>query len=224
MDEEIEPSPGAAMLPIALAVLAIALGAAGLYFGINASQQLTPLTDSVDAGTSSAARLEKQLASIETRLTELTVSSEQLEQTVERLRIYGSQNEQTLKQVAAAARSNRQEIVTLAEKMKELAAGVATGGTIPQPSIGPGSAVNQRQTSGGRADPRAELPDRAADTPTAADTATAAGSYQIQAGDTFAKIAAERGIRLNALLEANPDVDTRRLQIGQAIQLPPADE
>lgn len=216
MDEENESASGASMLPIALAVLAIALGGAGLYFGINASQQLSPLTDSVDAGSSSAARLEKQLASIETRLVELGATSDELAKTVERLRIYGSQSEQAVKQVASAARSNRQEIVTLAEKMKELAEGVASGG---RPS---GAATNTASTANTSAQSSSSGANRPELSGAAPGSGNEAGSttYRIQAGDTFARIATERGISLNALLDANPDVDTRRLQIGQVIQIP----
>jgi LysM repeat protein len=224
MDEEIESPPAGSMLPIALAVLAIALGGAGLYFGINASRQLTPLTDSVDAGTSSAARLEKQLSSIETRLTELGVSRDQLEKTVERLRIYGSQSERSVKQVVSATQSNRQEIVTLAQKMKELAAGVGSGSRPSNVGSNATSAAagnNQGNGSGNIAD-RAELP--GAGSSTGPGSQNSSTTYRIQPGDTFAKLATERGLSLSALLDANPEVDTRRLQIGQVIQLPNADE
>lgn len=207
------------MLPIALAVLAIALGGAGLYFGINASQQLSPLTDSVHAGTSSTARLEKQLSSIETRLTEFGASSDELEKTVERLRIYGSQSEQAVKRVTSAAQSNRQEIITLAEKMKELADGVASGGARRNAATDSNTAANENnQSNGGSSAPRPE--GLRSDANAESGDPNGATTYRIQPGDTFARIATERDISLNALLDANPDVDTRRLQIGQIIQLP----
>lgn len=206
------------MLPIALAVLAIALGGAGLYFGINASQQLSPLTDSVDAGTSSSARLEKQLSSIETRLTEIGASSEQLEKTVERLRIYGSQSEQAVKQVASAARSNREEIVTLAGKMNELAETIVSGGNTRNAASDSGQGSGSSSQSSSSSAVRPALAEGDSDSQSAGEGG--ASSYRIQPGDTFAKIATKRGISLNALLDANPDVDTRRLQIGQTIQLP----
>lgn len=218
MDEEIESSPGASMLLIALAVLAIALGSAGLYFGINASQQLSPLTDSVDAGTSSTARLEKQLSSIETRITEIGASSDELAKTVERLRIYGSQSEQAVQKVASAARSNRQEIVTLAEKVQELAERIAEAGSATSATANTSADTGANGPDSGGSTVRPELP--GAGSPPDSNNPDGASTYRIEAGDTLAKIAAERGISLNALLDANPDVDTRRLQIGQEIRLP----
>ena len=46
------------------------------------------------------------------------------------------------------------------------------------------------------------------------------GSYTIKAGDTFGRIADKTGVNLQALLDANPDADPRRLRIGQVINLP----
>ncbi len=218
MDEEIESSSGASILPIAMAVLAVALGGAGLYFGINASQQVSPLADSIDSGTSSVARLEKQLSSIETRLAEIGASSEQLGKTVERLRIYGTQSEQAVKQVASAARSNREEIVTLAGKMNELAESITSGGSTRSAPPGPGQSSDSSSQSRVSASVRPALAEGDSDAQSGSERS--GRSYRIQAGDTFAKIATKLGISLNALIDANPDADTRRLQIGQTIQLP----
>ena len=45
-------------------------------------------------------------------------------------------------------------------------------------------------------------------------------TYKIQSGDTFGKIASQKGVRLDALFEANPDADPRRLSIGKEINIP----
>ena len=55
------------------------------------------------------------------------------------------------------------------------------------------------------------------------ETFTASGSamtYKIQSGDTFGKIASQKGVRLDGHLEANPDADPRRLSIGKEIIIP----
>ena len=41
-------------------------------------------------------------------------------------------------------------------------------------------------------------------------------------GDTLGAIAHKNGISLKALMEANPGVNPKKLQIGQKIQIPPA--
>ena len=45
-------------------------------------------------------------------------------------------------------------------------------------------------------------------------------TYVIVSGDTFAKIAAKLGVSLQAIIDANPDADPRRLAIGQKIVIP----
>lgn len=46
------------------------------------------------------------------------------------------------------------------------------------------------------------------------------GIHRVEPGDTFSKIAQEYGVKLAALLAANPEVNPRALQIGQAIVIP----
>lgn len=49
---------------------------------------------------------------------------------------------------------------------------------------------------------------------------TVCGSYVIKAGDTFWKLAQERGTPVEIFMSANPGVVPERLQIGQQINLP----
>ena len=56
------------MPPLALDLLSILLGGAGLYLGLTAKQQLAPLKKSADKGSSSAAPIHKQLSKIYTRI------------------------------------------------------------------------------------------------------------------------------------------------------------
>jgi len=48
----------------------------------------------------------------------------------------------------------------------------------------------------------------------------AASTYVIVSGDNFGKIAGKFGVAVQAILDANPDADPRRLAIGQTIQIP----
>lgn len=58
-------------------------------------------------------------------------------------------------------------------------------------------------------------------TATCVDSSTGVSStYAIQSGDTFFLIAADLGITLDSLVDANPDADAGNLQIGQLINIP----
>lgn len=46
------------------------------------------------------------------------------------------------------------------------------------------------------------------------------GTYSVVAGDTPASIARKYGVKLDALLAANPGLDPRRMKIGQTLNIP----
>lgn len=197
MEDEIESSSGASMLPIALALFAAVLGGAGLYFGMNASRQLMPLTESVDAGSSSSARLNKQIESLETRVAELSAQNRQLKESLQRTGRETSQALRSANQAASGVSANRDELVKLASSMQEFAKSGA------RPSA-----------------PSSARPKTGASETSEATASASPGTYAIQSGDTFGKIASKLGVSLDALLQANPDADPRRLSIGQEIIVP----
>lgn len=197
-DDELETSSGSNLVPIALAVLAIVLGGAGLYFGLTANQRLNPLSESMEAGTSSAARLEKDISALEIQVTELSAQKTELKKTIDRMRVYSNQSEKAVKQVAGSVKDNREEIVKLAERINDF----ASSGVRPKPAAATANASGD------------------ASQPAAASGAAQEGTYTIESGDTFAKVAPKLGVGLQALLDANPDADPRRLRIGQVINVP----
>jgi LysM domain len=46
------------------------------------------------------------------------------------------------------------------------------------------------------------------------------GEYRVRAGDTFSRIAKERGVTLKTLTDANPKLDPTKLKVGQIILVP----
>jgi tetratricopeptide (TPR) repeat protein len=64
-------------------------------------------------------------------------------------------------------------------------------------------------------------PSRISAGPTAAPSPSAGRNYEVRSGDTFYSIANRHGISVAALELANPGVDSRKLQIGQSLNLPP---
>jgi LysM repeat protein len=83
--------------------------------------------------------------------------------------------------------------------------------------------LNEFAAAGFRAAPAPQVASVASnDAGSQATTATpgAGSSYVIAPGDNFGKIAGKFGVAVQAILEANPDADPRRLAIGQTIQIP----
>lgn len=201
-DDNIETSSAGGLVPVALAILAIVLGGAGLYFGLTANQRLNPMVETMDAGSTSAARLEKDIAALETKIAELGAQSSELEEVLSRVRLYSNQSERAVKQLASSVNENRSEIVDLAGRINKLVA----GGTRPVATTTESN--------------RPEVPTASATPAEPSDESEAASTYTIEAGDTLNKVAGKLDLELQALLDANPGVDPRRLRIGQLINVP----
>lgn len=75
-------------------------------------------------------------------------------------------------------------------------------------------AVNRSELA---AVPQAEKPSPANES---SPLPAAAPTHTIQAGDTPSSIARQHGIKLQALMEANPTVNARRLKVGQPLIIP----
>lgn len=198
-DDTIQSSSN--MVPIALAVLGLVLGGAGLYFGLTANQRLNPIDVSVEASTTYSAKMDQLINGLDLQIAELAAQVAEQSKTVNRLRVYSAQGEQAVKKLAAELNVNREQIVKTAAKLNKFAAaGIHAPTVVQTPAVEPSQV------------------DAAASTPPAAvDGGT---TYVIVSGDNFATIAARMGIPLQAILDANPEADPRRLAIGQTIQLP----
>ncbi len=188
------------MLAIALAVLGIVLGGAGLYFGMTANQRIAPISESVTAGSSTAAQLEKDISALSTQIVETAAKLDGLDGSFRRQKIYSTQSEAAVKKLGSEVAANRQQVNDLAGKLEELAQKGIRVASGPAP-VATGSSTSTVEAA-----------------PVAASGS--ASTYRIQSGDTFAKIASQQGVSLQALLDANPDADPRRLRIGQEIQIP----
>ena len=198
MEDDANQSPSN-MVPVALAVLGIVLGGAGLYFGLTANQRLNPIDESVSAGATSSAKIEKVINGFQTQVAELAAQISEQSKTVNRLRIYSSQGEQAVKKLAGELNTNRAQIVKTAEMLNEFAAVGLRAVPAPQ-----GASAASNDTG----------------SPAAIVAPGAASTYVIVSGDNFGKIAGKFGVAVQAILDANPDADPRRLAIGQTIQIP----
>jgi hypothetical protein len=96
-----------------------------------------------------------------------------------------------------------------------LLAGALSGGLLAGPCTAPPAAENRL----------ADAVAPAVATPEAGESFLAARArvgYVVRANDTLGAIAASAGVRLDALLAANPELaaDPRRVEIGQRVEIP----
>ena len=200
MDED-TAQPSGNMIPIALAALGILLGTAGLYFGFNANKRLNLIDTSIQESSTSTAEIEKSVIFYESRIAELEEQLLEQSELMKRLRVYNSQSEQAIKTLSSELSKNREQIVKTARQQNQIKVAVAQISAPPD-------------TSG---DETVEVSSNAT---VAATKPGAERTYVIVSGDTFGKIAAKLGVSLQAIIDANPDADPRRLAIGQKIVIP----
>ncbi|NCG08606.1 MAG: LysM peptidoglycan-binding domain-containing protein [Verrucomicrobia bacterium] len=180
MEEDYNTS-STGILPLALAVLALVIGGAGLYFGLNANQALRSLQEMRNTEEGALAKSAQEVANLKDSVKGLTDRNKDIESAVSRLRAYGNERDKRIKNLTLEVDKKRDRTEAKADAI-----------------VGNASQSNS----------------------TAVSPTVAVGNYPIQSGDTFSSIASKSGVKLQALLDANPGVDPRRLRIGQTITIP----
>jgi LysM repeat protein len=196
--EEEESSVASGIIPLIIAIIAIVLGGVGLYLGYASHKRVVTLEAQLSEGSSGVAEMDRHLQQVVTRLNEISTkvdtSASDLDALRTRFRILGSQTQESLAGLTNEMNVNREAIAQLNKHLVEVAA----------------SATPRRQNT------------TVAESAQTTDTSNrvAGQLYTIQAGDTFQRIAREHNVSVQALLDANPDADPRRLRIGMEIVIP----
>jgi LysM repeat protein len=193
-DDSIESSGGSGFVAIALAILAVLVGGAGLYFGMSANQRLNTVNAEVEARSGTDARLQKIVDGLSVQVDELSARLTEQEGAQARQKTYGNMSERAIKALEIGIKEDREAIQKIATQITEL-------GTRTVKTTAPVKAEASSNSA-------------------SVSSSSGASIYVIESGDTFARIASKVGVSLQTILDLNPEVDPRRLRIGQAINLP----
>jgi hypothetical protein len=188
----------AALIGIALGAIGLILGLTGIIMANTAAKKAQAVELALLSRPDPGAKFEAQLKEMDERIVRAGAEIARLSRTDRQVR----DNTAQLEMVTRGLTTTREEFNKLVDSMRDVQATrpVAAAPARTAPTGG----------SGG--------PDPVASTATGAWPAD--GIYTIQSGDTFSRIAARFNIKLEDLERVNPGVDSRRLQIGQKIQLP----
>jgi LysM repeat protein len=167
--------------------------------------RLEPKADNADVITQRIYSCKQQLAADVLQMPSAPAAQQQLEKLVE-------QNRQLQQQVAALKESVKQWINYANQKVappnptpvpnnsQTVTAGSPTPDDIsPQPAVAPQPVPVKNPRPAAKPKIR---------------------THTVAAGETLAAIARKSGVSLNALLAANPDVDPKKLRVGQPVNLP----
>lgn len=196
IDGGIEPTGTESKIPYILAIAAFVLGGLAFIFAFNAKSALTRTKDAMQKEVAAAAEEAKQAAAIARNA---GVGNDGINE----VKTDFAQFETKVKSDYSALIQSHREVIT---RTNELSARLA------------------QLEQGRRSAPAAATPassSRANNAPAAGTPAKATGGkYTVKKGDNPGKIARELGIPLKALMDANPGLDPKRLQIGQQLNVP----
>jgi LysM repeat protein len=192
------------------AMVGIFLGVAGLIFGIVSKNK----ADELRREFAQVQELVEKIQRVEESSSGITASATRLNREVESLR-QGTQA--ALDKVSAELTRFRQDLnsnIVAARSLEEKLGDIERVRVVAAPPPpAPAPAATAQPTAIPAASPA----------PAGVVMASLGGEetfYTIRTGDTFSRIAANHNVSLSALMQANPEVDERRLQVGQKVRIP----
>lgn len=196
MNED-EPSIAFRSWPLIISLFASLLALGTLLYAHKTSQQFKHFSDLHQADLEKLQSAQRLMAQFTERLAKLEQGTQQNKQAIDRVRLYSSQLEKVMQPLAAGVDDNRNKMVELMSQLN-LEAGTKSEAKRPVASEDTQSSLE----------------------PTASTSQAKLPVHRIASGDNFARIAKAYNVGLQSLLDANPNVDPRRLQIGQEVVLP----
>lgn len=213
-----------------LAVAGICLGIGGLVFGFAARNQ----GEGFKSELAELQGLVDKIQRVEEDSNGLSANTTRLARDLETLR---NTTQEALNRVSTELTNYRKDLnetIQTARKMgyqiEDIEETLATRPALPDPvslsatETAPPIDTSETETAPpviDRSDPEDESPNGSEpETTPDPDDADAILLYTVRAGDTFSSIASRHEISLDAILDANADIDPNRLQIGQEVQVP----
>lgn len=200
-DEELDlgGGSGSLYLPLGFGIVGILLGAVALYFALTNQGQTGDLTETLSKGIaeaeSQATRAEQRIQALEAQLEKHQRSQEMLRN---QLRSVVGDIEKALNQLGQEMGTTRSQVAANAEAMQELVTKLSN------------SRVAVAASS---------MPEQGAASPVESNS-EGLRQHSIRQGDTFGQLARQYNVSVEAIIQANPNVNPNRLQIGQVVNIP----
>ena len=210
IDESSEnvPASRSGIFALALAVLAAALSLFALWLSFNndTGEELDAATQPLEA------RLEELSTQLDDLRNEVTAAEAARRQNANQMEALRKQMEGGFGNLSDVIRDNQSKIQRLAASLENQAEAITALQSPRQSRTGTNAATGSSGATASSSDTTGEAASNGDD---------AQGAfYTVQRGDTMGAIARKFDIPLDSLLDANPGVNPRALQIGQRIRIP----
>lgn len=207
LDADSVASPGGnSWLPLAIGVAALFLGGIALYLSIDGSNRVQSTHSDMTESQQQIELLKDEISGLQEAVTSLKQQNQSYEK---QMRSIANQAQTAINQLGTEVASTQRQVTANYDNLGELATAFKKFKLPPNLDAQQNSAEVDVATASSLAD--ATLSSESASRP---------ATHTIAAGDTFGALARNYGVPLNKIIEANPDTDPNRLQIGQVIQIP----
>ena len=205
MEEDFESgSTAKTYLPLAVGIAGVIFGIAALAFAINSASRASSLEKSLKALNESAEASAKTAQELKSINDKLMSAFEQIES----IRAAGTINVNAVsKQVQNAINTLSAEISdnrNLIAKNQEAISELASRGARPSRQAARTAPAVQSDSSASADAPKAQ----------------SGRIHKVKQGESFSVIAKKYGVKISDIERANPNIDSRRLSIGQEIVIP----
>ena len=202
-------------LPIGIALIGLVLGGVALYFSLSKGKQ-DELSQQLTAKSDQITQLEKRNTELNAQVEKLSLDMTDLKQ---QLRTITGQTQNALNKVGQEIIATRQQIATNSQKIKEIVDGLNSG-TTRRPTATASSGSTSNASGSTSTSSRPSISEPSSEASSGGFVPGGMRSHVIAEGETFSSVATRYGVPLQKVIEANPDVNPNRLQIGQKINVP----
>lgn len=208
---EAASSGGAGILiPMVVALIGVVFGAIGIFFGLSSQKKIGALEENLAGLSAEQAALPGQISSATAGMGDLESKLSNISSSVEALKSRSRMDRDSLARklgsYESAIEANRSQINSNTEAISE----------IPKTAITvPASGAARSETDAGSPSDEAS--------PESSVVSVEGGVHIIESGDTFGRLSSRYGVSVQAIMNANPGLDPRRLRIGQPVTIPPSE-
>lgn len=219
------PGNNGIIAPLLVGFAGVLLGGAALYFSLTGAGASDDAQSNLKAMSAKVEGLETRLADMEAKYAE---QASKLAAAEQQTQLLARDANNALKQVSVEINKNRDMIDTSADKLTELIDSLNRQGrpnatarnSTTTANTGAPAPANTGSTSS-TAQERLPVATTDNDDDSSLPVATTETKvHTIRSGDTFTKLSDQYNVSVAAILAANPDVDPRRLAVGQKIKIP----
>ncbi|MGE9295133.1 MAG: LysM peptidoglycan-binding domain-containing protein [Puniceicoccales bacterium] len=211
---------GSMLVPVLIGVAGVVLGGAALYFSLSGTDEAGAAQQRLESMTAKAEGLETRIRDLEAKYAQMATQASSMDKDIDQV---VNDTKTAFRQVGIEINRNREQIDQNADALTELIQTLNRTGRPASAGGAQAAAPAQPAAPVSEESARERLPLATENVEEESEEVVIIADDQvhtIRSGDTFTKLSQQYNVSVAAILAANPDVDPRRLAVGQKITIP----